>query len=193
MQNKVSPDIKMFDDVSTEMAFTSCMTRKSDQYLFENKPEQINSIAQFLCRDLGKAGFYTEKQPLQVSLIEAINNAIFHRNLELSSKIKILGDRNSFRDFLNIARQRMQEAPYWSRRVHIGFKLDHSQVFYLIRDEGSGFDSLILPDLKDPETFQKPSGRGLMMIRSLCDEVCWDSTGSEITLVKYREINAETE
>jgi anti-sigma regulatory factor (Ser/Thr protein kinase) len=56
----------------------------------------------------------------------------------------------------------------------------------VIRDEGPGFE---YHTLQDPEGSRNPSGRGLLMIRAFCDEVNWNKSGNEVTLIKYQEKN----
>ena len=61
---------------------------------------------------------------------------------------------------------------------------------YVVRDEGQGFDPKFLPDPTDPEHLLKPSGRGLMLIRTFMDKVEFNKSGTEITMVKHSEIAA---
>ena len=165
---------------------TAGLTKESRHFVFGNDLDQINSIAQFLCRDLAMLNMKSEIHPLQTSLVEGITNAILHGNLEISSKIKTHEDILSFDIFKKMARSKMLEAPYCDRKIFIEYSLDEEKMSYLIRDEGSGFNHKKLPDPLDPEGFLNPSGRGLLLIRTFCDEVSWNETGNEITFVKYR-------
>jgi anti-sigma regulatory factor (Ser/Thr protein kinase) len=54
----------------------------------------------------------------------------------------------------------------------------------VIADEGPGFDVTAVPDPTDPENLLKPSGRGLLLIRSFMDEVYHNARGNSITMVK---------
>jgi anti-sigma regulatory factor (Ser/Thr protein kinase) len=54
----------------------------------------------------------------------------------------------------------------------------------VITDEGPGFDLSTVPDPGDPENFLKPSGRGLLLVRSFMDEAYHNAKGNVITLVK---------
>ena len=54
----------------------------------------------------------------------------------------------------------------------------------MIRDEGPGFDPDGLPDPTDPENLTKASGRGVLLIRTFMDEVRFNDTGNEITMIK---------
>ena len=105
----------------------------------------------------------------------------------MSSDSKKSDDRSTFSRYQIEAREKMNLAPYNLRKVIIDYDLDEKKVQYVIRDGGPGFDYKKLPDPKDPESFLKPSGRGVLMIQTFCDEVKWNETGNEITLVKYRD------
>ena len=54
----------------------------------------------------------------------------------------------------------------------------------MIRDEGPGFDPHTLPDPTDAENLLKPSGRGVMLIRTFMDMVGFNESGNEITMIK---------
>ena len=54
----------------------------------------------------------------------------------------------------------------------------------MVRDDGRGFDPSKLPDPTDPANLQKCCGRGLFLIRTFMDEVRFNDTGNEITMIK---------
>ena len=53
-----------------------------------------------------------------------------------------------------------------------------------VSDQGPGFDVSKLPDPNDPSVWEKPSGRGLILIRSFFDDMAHSPTGNEIRLSK---------
>ncbi|NQU62735.1 MAG: response regulator [SAR324 cluster bacterium] len=163
------------------------LKKESRSFEFDGNPDEIDFMARFLCQSLPLLDLKAKIQPLQVSLIEALSNAVFHGNLELPSSLKKNADCTSFKIFQTLARDRLKQKPYSSRKVTIDYTLDKKKVSYVIRDEGPGFDTHKLPDPLDPKCFLNPSGRGLLMIRTFCDTVTWNEAGNEITLVKYRE------
>src|SRR5439155_21916260 len=77
--------------------------------------------------------------------------------------------------------------PCRARPVHIVASVSPAKASYLIRDEGKGFDPSILPDPTDPANLEKPSGRGLLLIRTFMDEVNHNAVGNEITMTKRRD------
>lgn len=127
----------------------------------------------------------TAQLRLGIALSEAMTNAIYHGNLELSSELREADGRNWF-DF---AQQRLQEAPYRDRRVHVAASLSRESAKFVIRDDGPGFDPRQLPDPLDSANLAKCSGRGLLLIHCFLDEVSHNASGNEITLVKRRELS----
>jgi CheY-like chemotaxis protein len=124
----------------------------------------------------------SERIRVGTALGEALANAIDHGNLELNSALREESDEAYF----ELGRARAAQAPYRDRRVHITARLTPSEVTYVIRDEGPGFDHLDLPDPTDPENLVKLSGRGLLLIRTFMDDVRFNDQGNEITMVKRR-------
>jgi CheY-like chemotaxis protein len=120
------------------------------------------------------------------ALHEAFINAIEHGNLELDSELRdspdgayqVLGD------------ERRAESPYRDRRVFVSARLNRDDALITIRDEGPGFDPSRLPDPTDPENIGKISGRGLLLIRTFMDDVHFNETGNQITLIKRKSLSS---
>ena len=74
-----------------------------------------------------------------------------------------------------------------SKQVVISCKCNSEQFRILICDCGGGFDPESLPDPRNPANLLKENGRGILMIKSLMDEVEFDITehGTSVTLIKY--------
>jgi anti-sigma regulatory factor (Ser/Thr protein kinase) len=68
--------------------------------------------------------------------------------------------------------------------VSVHVEEDHGK--FVIRDEGPGFDPRQLPDPTAPTNLEKPSGRGLLLMRTFMDEVVYNDAGNQVTLVKRR-------
>jgi CheY-like chemotaxis protein/anti-sigma regulatory factor (Ser/Thr protein kinase) len=124
----------------------------------------------------------TELIRLAVALREAIVNAIDHGNLELDSELR----QDDERVYRRLGEERREQSPYRERKVRIDFGVTRTEATFTIRDEGPGFDPSTLPDPTDPANLCRIGGRGVMLIRTLMDEVRFNATGNEITLVKRR-------
>lgn len=125
----------------------------------------------------------TTRMRVGVALHEALRNAVDHGNLELDSKLREEdGDA-----YYNVGLERRRLEPYANRQVHVRVRESPGESSYVIRDEGPGFDPGQLEyDPDDPANMTRPSGRGLFLIRTFMDEVRFNESGNEITLVHRR-------
>ena len=68
--------------------------------------------------------------------------------------------------------------------VRIEVELDDSKILVKIQDEGEGFPHWALPDPTDESNLDKPSGRGVYLIRNLMTKVWFNEKGSCIYMEK---------
>lgn len=156
------------------------------QYDIESDPMAIPPLAdhlQSLAADLEVVD-ETDRVRLAKSLVESLRNAIYHGNLELSMEQLQDASRGEASAVERIAERRSQ-SPYRERLVHVRAMLSPREGRFTIRDEGPGFDYTKLPDpRKDPSHLTRSGGHGLMLVRMFMDEVHFNDSGNEITLVK---------
>ena len=166
----------------SQMQLMGSMLQSHSQFLLENDPSMIPPLINFLHRSVRTVGLCDESEGIRtcVALEESVNNALFHGNLELDSNTR----EHSPAEYRELMEQRRREEPYSSRRVHVDVRLTREHGTFIIRDEGPGFDPGSLPNPTDPEQLERASGRGLLLIRTFMDEVSFNPTGNEITLVK---------
>jgi CheY-like chemotaxis protein/anti-sigma regulatory factor (Ser/Thr protein kinase) len=160
------------------------MTRRSSQFIFENDPALVPPLVAQLREDLIEIGLCdpTEAMRAGIALEEALLNAVYHGNLEVSSDLRQNGDA----EFHNLARRRREEEPFASRRVRVTARLTPGRATFVIHDQGPGFDVSKVPDPTDPLFLERPSGRGVLLMRTFMDEVRYNATGNRVTLVKRR-------
>jgi CheY-like chemotaxis protein len=163
----------------------SCLTRTESQYEIGNEITLIPSLLDQLEAGVTRMQLCdrTGWMRVAVALREALVNAIYHGNLELSSGLL----EEDEAQFAELKESRPHQVPYASRRVRVTARETRSEVTYVIADEGRGFDPATLPDPTDPANLDRRSGRGLFLIRTFMDEVRHNGVGNEITLVKRRE------
>lgn len=159
----------------------NCLVSSETTYLLGNDPSLIRDLVNHFQTILVQHGIIPETRRLNtgVALEEALTNALYHGNLELSSDLRQSGDINAYH---TAAQQRMQERPYSDRQIHVRLVMTAQDATITVRDEGKGFDPASLPDPTDPENMIKASGRGLLLIQTFMDEVHFNSTGNEITM-----------
>lgn len=88
-----------------------------------------------------------------VALTEAVNNALQHGNKANPKK-----------------------------NIEISFKMKKGSVFFHVQDSGQGFDFDHLPDPTDPMNIEKPTGRGIFLMKHLADEVSFEEKGTRVIL-----------
>jgi serine/threonine-protein kinase RsbW len=93
---------------------------------------------------------------IMIAVTESVNNAIVHGNQSDSKK-----------------------------NVHLQLALEESQIKFIVEDEGTGFDYNNLPDPTLPENISKPGGRGIFLMKNLCDEVSFKKDGRVAELSFY--------
>jgi hypothetical protein len=133
-------------------------------------------------RDFNVAGSGRENH-FCMALEEALNNAFYHGNLEISSELKEDGTSA----FIDLAREREQLEPWRSRNVYVTELVGLFGLWISIEDDGNGFNvEAAFERCNDPELMLS-SGRGLMLMRGFSDELFFNSRGNEVTLVLYPE------
>ena len=61
-----------------------------------------------------------------------------------------------------------------------------------VTDEGPGFREQDVPDPCAPENLLRTSGRGILLIRSIMDEVAFSERGNSIVMLKRAHTNGST-
>jgi CheY-like chemotaxis protein/anti-sigma regulatory factor (Ser/Thr protein kinase) len=152
------------------------------QFVLENDPAMLTSMVSYFQGLIVDMGIFTESERLKigVALEEALLNAAYHGNLEVSSKLR----EEDHAQFYNLAKERRSLDPYQSRRIFVDVDLSSQGVQYVIRDEGPGFDPHSQPDPRDPANLERPCGRGLLLMRTFMDVVEYNPTGNQVTLIK---------
>lgn len=120
-----------------------------------SNPQNILEVEQFVTELMTKYQINADLHPnILISLTEAVNNAIRHGNEEDESKI-----------------------------VSVDLQKNKDTLSFRICDEGSGFDPKLVPDPTCPENIQKTGGRGVFIMKQLCDKMSYKSNGSVVELV----------
>ncbi len=126
----------------------------SRQWQFPSSPGCIAEIER-LVEDLASTYHLSEdKYPnILISLTEAVNNAIVHGNQCDDCKC-----------------------------VHLTLHDEPSGISFTVRDEGKGFDHDHVADPTLPENIDKCGGRGIYLIKQLCDKVIYRANGTELMM-----------
>ena len=116
----------------------------------------MHAILDYLMKRVAKLGVVCPEQSnLFVALDEAFVNAVKHGNKFDVAKL-----------------------------VRISADISQSEARFTIEDEGEGFDVNSIPDPLDPLNLFKSSGRGVLFIYNIMDEVKYNERGNRLTMVK---------
>ncbi len=153
-----------------------------------NDPDLIPPLLEFLQDEMTQLDRWDSAELMRttIALDEALRNALFHGNLEVSSKLREQDDRR----YYELARQRAAQAPYQDRRIRFLITHDPDLSRFVIRDQGCGFDTSEVHRDIEPEDLHRPSGRGLLLMKSFMDSVTFNHAGNEVTLVKRRSTDS---
>jgi len=160
------------------------MTTGEFEFTLENDPKLLSTAVHFICKLLNEFDVCQDSEYSRIgtALDEALHNAFYHGNLEIRSELK-LEDND---EFYELARRRCEELPYRDRQIYLRISFTSEKVEFVIRDEGKGFNPAQLPDPTDPEYMGRPFGRGILLMRTFMDELQYNDTGNEVTLIKQR-------
>ncbi len=169
-----------------EETVLASLDRSQLAFRIDNRQELVRPLVNHLQDIMALMSLCDEAERMQVgvALTEALNNALEHGNLEVKSVVR----EDDIESYFELLRERRHQSPYCDRRIHIEAQLDRDSARFVIRDEGPGFDPSSLPDPRDPANLDRPSGRGVLLIRLFMDEVLYNERGNEITMVKHRPV-----
>ena len=125
----------------------------------------MNGVLQYLVERVSKLGLIAaEGSNLFVALDEAFVNAVKHGNKNDPTKL-----------------------------VRVSAELSPTEASFTIEDEGEGFDVQTIPDPCDPANLFKTSGRGVLLIYNIMDEVEYNAQGNRVKMVKRPQRSVETQ
>lgn len=130
--------------------------REKIEFEFPSALSLMHSILDYLMKRVEKVGVVNaENSNLFIALDEAFVNAVKHGNKYDANKI-----------------------------VRITAEVSTKEARFTIEDEGDGFDVAAIPDPRNPENLFKTSGRGVLIIHNVMDEVTYNERGNRLTMVK---------
>lgn len=171
-----------------------CLTRTEFSFCLENDPALIDPLVDLIQQMVAgmRLTDFAGKLQLGVALKEALLNALFHGNLEITAEeVKAVEDRLLGEGEVSLVEKRCQQSPYKDRRIAVTVKISQDEARFVIRDQGPGFDVASVPSLCECGALEGERGRGLWLMRTFMDEVAFDATGNEVTMVKRRESAAD--
>ena len=140
-----------------------------------------NQIATFLLETgrIDRNKYYN----LNMGLSELLINAIEHGNcnISFSDKTKLLDEGTNM---ISHIRELQKNNDISQKFVTIDYELFDQKSNWVITDMGNGFDHNQYLNT-NPKNLFLPHGRGIMMARNSSDELHYNDTGNQVTLVCY--------
>lgn len=129
-------------------------TKFTNSLQIVSQPQSINIIEKVIDDLKNEYNIHEDSYGnILVAVTEAVNNAIIHGN-----------------------------ACDPSKQVKVSYEVDGDRIMFTIIDEGSGFDYYNLPDPTAPENIEKPTGRGVFLMKHLADQVIFSDNGKMVEL-----------
>ncbi len=120
----------------------------------------MHAVLDYLMKRVEKLGVINPEQSnLFIALDEAFVNAVKHGNKFDAQKL-----------------------------VKIAAEVSSKEARFSVEDEGEGFDVNTIPDPLDPQNLFKTSGRGVLFIYNIMDEVKYNERGNRLTMVKKSDL-----
>jgi serine/threonine-protein kinase RsbW len=133
--------------------------RERIEFLIPSRVEYLDAILSHLAERMIKYGIISSHTSnVLIALDEAIVNAIKHGNSYDESKT-----------------------------VSIVAEVSKEEASFTIGDQGTGFRREDVPDPCAPENLLRPSGRGLLLIQNIMDEMCYNEAGNSLFMRKRAE------
>jgi serine/threonine-protein kinase RsbW len=138
-----------------------------------------------------------EKVEFELPSDLALMNGVLHYLLARVSKLGLIAAEGSNlyvaldEAFVNAVRHGNKNDP--TKLVRVGAELSPTEACFTIEDEGEGFDVQTIPDPRDPANLFKSSGRGVLLIYNIMDEVEYNAQGNRVKMVKRPDRSAETQ
>lgn len=77
------------------------------------------------------------------------------------------------------------------KEVLVKCRLDADRLRVEIRDQGTGFQAIDVPDPTDCENIERPCGRGIMLMRSFMTTVEYNDSGNCVSMEKQRSADED--
>ena len=125
----------------------------------------MNGVLEYLQERVSKLGLIKpERSNLFIALDEAFVNAVKHGNKNDPNKL-----------------------------LRITAELSPKEACFTVEDEGEGFNVRDIPDPCDPANLFRTSGRGVLLIYNIMDEVEYNAQGNRVQMVTRPDVSVEAQ
>jgi len=167
-----------------------CALEYTSRYALDNDLSLIHALVDHTQQIMASQDFGDTVERIRIgeALEEALLNAMYHGNLEIDERelaeVRSHLDDGLLRELINL---RCCDSRIRDRRIVVIIHLSPSDVRFVIRDQGRGFNAAMAESETSESQFDRGSHRGLTLIQSLMDEVTYNEHGNEMTMRKHAE------
>jgi anti-sigma regulatory factor (Ser/Thr protein kinase) len=168
-------------------SLTAALAAEQSYLQIPSQPEWIAPTVEYLREKAVLSGVCDEARArkLVLALHEALTNSVVHGNLELSSDLKEQSDSA----FAEALAARSADPHFGTRPVDVQIDYDGERCRWTFTDQGKGFDverAMARAAQPDPEMMLLASGRGILMMRALLDDLQYEAGGRRAVLTLAR-------
>ncbi len=163
-----------------------CPAQVDCTFYLDNNPARIRPMVDLIQHNLAAIGTGDAMEQIRIgiALEEALLNALYHGNLEISAqemtRVRAEGSQIAVEQLLS---ERMGHQQLKDRKITVDVHITSHTARFVVRDDGPGFDrdAVLSPASK---CFERGENRGTMLMCALMDEVIYNKTGNQVTLIK---------
>jgi CheY-like chemotaxis protein len=167
----------------------ACQTRAEFTFVLNNEAALIDPLVDLIRQIAFRMGLCNDNEGLRIGIAmqQAILNALYHGNLELTGEqIEAAREKLLSQPTADIFQDRRTQSPYCDRKVRVDVRITPEEMDVKVVDEGPGFDVARAQALLDGAPEGLDGGRGLRLMKLLMDDLRFNASGNEVTLVKRR-------
>lgn len=156
----------------------------------DNDPLDIHFYSNFLVSYLYNTDRISsqDRMNLQMALVELLNNALEHGNLEISYEEKTNWMMENG-DILSLIAQRNADPKYAKKKITISYSIGEKYSSFSIKDEGNGFDWRKFVDGNVDPDEESLHGRGISLSKGLVESVTYNDKGNQVTIKVRNQLN----
>lgn len=182
----VQPILSAVESQSDYRRLMACSTRNELSFSLEGDLALVPPLVDLIQKIAGSMGVckHLSRVRFGIAVEHALRNAILHGTFQIAEAPHENSSEDELTQFI---KRRSGQLPYRDRRVSVEVTVTSDEAVVKVRDDGPGFDTSTIPELGSPKAMEPNVGRGLVLMQTFVDQLTFNDTGNEVTLVKRRD------
>ena len=162
----------------------------SSSFIIDNDPFDMKTYSNLISNYLFNANFisYDMRVGLHVALMELLINAIEHGNCRISSQEKSRW-LESGGNIFDLMREKNRDPEIAKRKIFFKYRITPGKSFFVIQDEGEGFDWRKGLKKVTGKSHLKLHGHGLLMADHYVSNLKYNEKGNEASFEVAHQVN----